>query len=63
MKHSLKDWFVATRYWSFAVSTMPVVACFTYLFSKGLVPAGAKSLVVLAMSLRRTPPACDSQRL
>ena len=51
MKHSLKDWFVATRYWSFAVSTMPVVACFTYLFSKGLVPAGAKSLVVLAMSL------------
>ena len=42
MKHSLKEWFVVTRYWSFPVSTMPVVATFAYLFSMGMLPGGIK---------------------
>lgn len=32
MKHSLKEWAIVTRYWSFPVSTMPVVVTFAYLF-------------------------------
>ncbi|MCQ2285014.1 MAG: prenyltransferase, partial [Bacteroidales bacterium] len=31
MKHSLKDWFAVTRYWSFPVSVMPVVVTTAYL--------------------------------
>ena len=51
MKHSLKEWFVVTRYWSFPVSTMPVVATFAYLFSKGLVPPGVMPYVTLVLSI------------
>lgn len=35
MKHSIKDWFFATRFWSFPVSSMPVLVTAAYLFSKG----------------------------
>lgn len=35
MKHSAKEWLGATRYWSFPVSTMPVVVTCAYLFWKG----------------------------
>ena len=35
MKHSVKDWFVATRFWSFPVSAMPVVATVVFLLWKG----------------------------
>ena len=31
MKHSLKDWFAVTRYWSFPVSVMPMVVTTAYL--------------------------------
>ena len=51
MKHSLKDWFTVTRYWSFPVSTMPVVATFAFLFSKGLIPAGGLPYLILLLSL------------
>ena len=51
MKHSVKEWFVVTRYWSFAVSTMPVIATFAYLFSKGLVPGGFRPWLILILCL------------
>ena len=51
MKHSIKDWLIATRYWSFTVSTMPVVATFAYLFSQGKLPGGALPWAVLLLSL------------
>lgn len=35
MKHSLKDWVIATRPWSFPMSAMPVVVTTVYLFWKG----------------------------
>lgn len=35
MKHTAKEWFAATRYWSFPVSSMPVVVTCAYLFWKG----------------------------
>lgn len=50
-KHSFKEWFAATRYWSFPVSTMPVVVTFAYLFANRQVPSGPLPWVVLALSL------------
>lgn len=50
-KHSFKEWFAATRYWSFPVSTMPLVVTFAYLFAKGLVPPGPLPWVILVLSL------------
>lgn len=35
MKHTAKEWFEATRYWSFPVSAMPVIATVAYLAWKG----------------------------
>ena len=40
-----------TRYWSFPVSTMPVVATFAYLLSLGMVPEGIKPVVCFALAL------------
>ena len=51
MRHSLKEWFTVTRYWSFPVSTMPVIATFAYLFSKGMLPSGVTPYVILLLSL------------
>lgn len=39
-KHTFKEWFGVTRYWSFPVSVMPVIVTFAYLFSTGRVPEG-----------------------
>lgn len=50
-KHSLKEWVATTRYWSFPVSTMPLVVTFSYLFSKDMVPSGALPWVILVLSL------------
>lgn len=50
-QHSLKEWVQTTRYWSFPVSTMPVIVTFSYLFSKGMVPTGAVPWVILVLSL------------
>ena len=50
-KHSFKEWFAVTRYWSFPVSTMPVVASFAYLFSKGLIPDGIMPWVLFVLCL------------
>lgn len=35
MKHSIKDWFIVTRPWSFPVSAMPVIATTAFLLWKG----------------------------
>lgn len=50
-KHSFKEWVAATRYWSFPVSSMPVIATYAYLFSKGLVPLEWRSLLVFLLSV------------
>ena len=50
-KHSFKEWFAATRYWSFPVSAMPVIATFAYLFSTGQIPAGATPIIAFVLSL------------
>lgn len=50
-KHSFKEWFAATRFWSFPVSTMPVIVSFAYLFGRGQVPSGAIPWVILVLSL------------
>lgn len=35
MKHTPKDWFVVTRFWSFPVSAMPVIVATVFLLWKG----------------------------
>ncbi len=50
-KHSFKEWVTATRYWSFPVSAMPVIATYAYLFSRHLLPIGWKCLLVFLLSL------------
>ena len=50
-KHSLKEWVAATRYWSFPVSSMPVIATYTYLFSRHLVPLEWRSLVLFLLAV------------
>lgn len=50
-KHSFKEWFTVTRYWSFPVSAMPVIATFTYLFAMGLVPKDVKSIIIFILSV------------
>ena len=51
MKHSFKEWFAVTRYWSFPVSTMPVLVTFAYVFSKGLLPGGVMPWVIFVLCL------------
>ena len=51
MKHSFKEWFAATRYWSFPVSSMPVVVTFAFLLSKGMVPCGARPVICFVLAL------------
>ena len=50
-KHSFKEWFAVTRYWSFPVSTMPVLASFAYVFSKGLLPGGAMPWILFVLCI------------
>ncbi len=50
-KHNFKEWLAVTRYWSFTVSTMPLIVTFAYLFAKGMVPSGALPWVILGLSL------------
>jgi len=51
MRHTFKEWLAVTRYWSFPVSTMPVIATFAYLLSKDLLPEGGKPYLILALCL------------
>ena len=51
MKHSAKEWLAVTRYWSFPVSTMPVVATFAYLLSLGMVPEGPRPIICFVLAL------------
>lgn len=51
MKHTLKEWFAVTRYWSFPVSTMPVVVTFAYLFCENRLPGGFLPYIVLLICL------------
>lgn len=50
-RHSVKEWVAATRYWSFPVSSMPVIATFAYLFSRGMLPLEWRSLLVFLLSV------------
>ncbi|MCR4824584.1 MAG: prenyltransferase [Bacteroidales bacterium] len=50
-KHTAKEWLGATRYWSFPVSTMPVLATAAYLFSQGLLPGGIRPILLLLLTL------------
>ncbi len=50
-KHSLKEWVATTRYWSFPVSAMPVVATGAYLLSIGALPPGGKTLAAFLLAL------------
>ena len=51
-KHTFKEWFAITRYWSFPVSTMPVLATAAWLFSRGqLAGTGPRSILILALCL------------
>ena len=49
--HRLKEWVAATRYWSFPVSSMPVVATYAYLFSSHVLPVGWRSFAVFLLSV------------
>ena len=51
MKHTVKEWIAVTRYWSFPVSSMPVVVTFAYLLSRGLVPCGIAPVVNFILAL------------
>ncbi|MBO4230427.1 MAG: prenyltransferase [Bacteroidales bacterium] len=51
MKHSFKEWVAVTRYWSFPVSVMPVVATFAWLFSRGMLPSGPIPYINFALSI------------
>lgn len=51
MKHTFKDWLQATRYWSFPVSTMPIIVTFAFLLSKGAVPSGIAPYINLVLAL------------
>lgn len=50
-KHTFKEWVATTRYWSFPVSTMPLVVTFAYLFAKDQLPQGGLPWLILALSL------------
>lgn len=50
-KHTFKEWIATTRYWSFPVSTMPLVVTFAYLFAKDQLPQGGLPWLILALSL------------
>ena len=51
MKHAFKEWVAVTRYWSFPVSVMPVIATFAWLFSRGMLPSGPLPYVNLVLSI------------
>lgn len=50
-KHTLKEWFIVTRYWSFTVSAMPVIASCAYLFAMGMLPTGFKTILLILLSV------------
>ena len=50
-KHSFKEWFAATRYWSLVVSTMPVLATAAWLFSRHALTDGWRSVLILVLCL------------
>ena len=51
MKHSFKEWLAVTRYWSFPVSTMPVIVTFAWLFSRGEIPCEFKPYLAFTDNL------------
>lgn len=48
MKHTLKDWFLVTRPWSFPVSLMPVVSATAFMIWKGYDVNYAAALLAMA---------------
>ena len=50
-QHNFKEWVATTRYWSFPVSAMPVVATFAYLISVRMLPVEWRSLAVFVLAL------------
>lgn len=51
MEHSLKEWVAVTRYWSFPVSVMPVVATFAFLCSTHQLPSGCMPVLCFVLSV------------
>lgn len=51
MRHSFKEWVAVTRYWSFPVSVMPVIATFAWLFSRHMLPSGPIPYINLVLSI------------
>lgn len=51
MRHSFKEWVAVTRYWSFPVSVMPVVATFAWLLSRDMLPSGPLPYINLVLSI------------
>ncbi len=51
MKHNFKEWLIATRYWSFPVSTMPVVVTLAYLSSYKLIQWDFRAVILAVMVL------------
>ena len=49
MTHSIKSWLTATRYWSFPVSAMPVVATAAYFASRNMLGLEQIPLVLLCI--------------
>ncbi len=50
-KHSFKEWLGATRFWSFPVSTMPVLATAAFLFQSGALTGLWRNLLLLVLTL------------
>lgn len=51
-KHSFKEWFAITRYWSFPVSSMPVLVTAAWLFSRGVLDGtGPRSVLITVLCL------------
>jgi len=51
MKHNVREWFVATRYWSFIVSAMPVIVTFAFLCDRHMLPQGTSCILNLILAL------------
>ena len=51
MKHTFKEWFAATRYWSFVVSSMPVLVTFCWLCSKHYVGLDAVQITNFVLAI------------
>lgn len=50
MKHNFKEWLAATRYWSFPVSTMPVIVTVAYLSSYNFIQWNLRAAICAVLA-------------